>query len=796
MPEKILLIGPVSGRLTELASKVSAIQSKHGPFTALFILGDLFHPNPTDSVLQQQTDLLEGKLTLSIATYFYRGTTPLPSPVAAMITEAGKQNNKDVPEGLVKVVENLYYAKGKSGTFTTPTGFRVAFVGGRWDAKAYAEASEAGTQFDPEEWYESPTQRSEDEALPYITPATIHRLLALPSFRLPSPSPSITTTSTNGGSAKAGTLAAARTAAAQETARSSAQSSALTLLTSRTSIDLLLTSVWPSGVTLFSTPSPPNPSDPLGGLPDGTARMWGSPAIARLASHGCPRYHFSLAPTPAAEGEEGVLPVGISEETLQMGAFWERPPYLTDLSSYLPQPLDLGTPAGRREAEKLKSVTRFVSLAKFANEKKRRWFLALNLTPAEKQEVGQVTVPGNVTQTPYFVPKQWGHGVKRQPPPAAVVGEEDGGVNYRFQEQRKRQRGEGDSEVPPKGYVCRICGVEGHYIRACPSKAQQNNSASTGTNTTPLPTNTNPDGDQKGGWTKTTMPLPAGLPAKPSFSTHPNANPRRQLIPVGPSNCWFCLSNPSVAKQLIITIGSDSYLVFPKGPFSHPSINSIPFNANHLLVVPLTHTSNLLPPNHPVLNRGDDLEEARERERVRTEMEETKKCVRAIWEEKGHVMLEWTLVRAQTSSRMTHFQTQLLALLSGVAEKFDLVKKLDDGLEKVYTGSKILRNQNEIEGYFAGQVPAAEGEGEQDGYFHLALHQGERKEWLIPLTTNTRFPVQFVRHTLAGIFELPQLADWKTSIGAQEGKGEEEEEVAVEKKNSAGFRGLLMSNSS
>lgn len=177
-------------------------------------------------------------------------------------------------------------------------------------------------------------------------------------------------------------------------------------------------------------------------------------------------------------------------------------------------------------------------------------------------------------------------------------------------------------------------------------------------------------------------------------------------------------------------------------------------------------------------------------------MEETKKCVRAIWEEKGHVMLEWTLVRAQTSSRMTHFQTQLLALLSGVAEKFDLVKKLDDGLEKVYTGSKILRNQNEIEGYFAGQVPAAEGEGEQDGYFHLALHQGERKEWLIPLTTNTRFPVQFVRHTLAGIFELPQLADWKTSIGAQEGKGEEEEEVAVEKKNSAGFRGLLMSNSS
>ena len=55
MPAKVLLIGPVNGRVTELVSKVSAIESKHGPFAALFVLGDLFsaHPSPSDGLVAQ-----------------------------------------------------------------------------------------------------------------------------------------------------------------------------------------------------------------------------------------------------------------------------------------------------------------------------------------------------------------------------------------------------------------------------------------------------------------------------------------------------------------------------------------------------------------------------------------------------------------------------------------------------------------------------------------------------------------------------------------------------------------------
>lgn len=746
MPEKILIVGPVNGRLTDLVSKISAIQSKHGPFASLFILGDLFSPSPSDSLLQQQSDLLSGTLKLPIATYFYQGISPLSSTILE------KTKERKAEEGLVELADNLYYAKGKSGVFVTKEGFRVAFVGGKWIPEAYASHSSAGQ--DGEEWHESESEREEDETVDHITPSTITRLLAHPSFRLPSPTPSSSSITVT--DAKAGTLAAARAQATIEAARSTAQTTALQILQNRPPVDLLLTNAWPTGITLFSTS--PTTSDPLGGLPDPTTRMWGSPLIAKLSAHACPRYHFALPPSTPEEG----LPVGILEETVAMGAFWERQPYVTDLSAYLPQG------AEGREKGKWKQATRFVSLAKFANEKKKRWFLALNLTPADQQK-GLVEVPGNATQTPYSVPNAArGEGGKRQ---AVKVAEVDDGPNFRFSESRKRQKGEGGEEVPPPGYVCRICGVEGHYIRSCPSKPPPPNTDSSATQ---------PDSNG-GGWGRSTMPLPPGLPSKPAFSSHPN--PRPQLIPVGPSNCWFCLSNPSVAKSLIVTIGAESYLVFPKGPFSHPSINSIPHAGSHLLIVPLTHTSHLLPPTHPASDGGDE----EEKRRVRGEMEITKSSVRAVWSREGHCMLEWTLVRVKTSSRMTHFQTQLLALLDTVIESSGLVKKLDDALEAQLNGlkgkkGKVLRNPSDIGSYFE----KGSGAKEEDGYFHMILHLEEKKEWLVPLDTQTRFPVQFVRSTLSKIFDLPELADWKTA----EVTTEEEE-----KENSQGLRRLILAQS-
>ena len=194
---------------------------------------------------------------------------------------------------------------------------------------------------DAETWHESDEQRAQDERLAHITPATVHRLLAHSSFRLPSQTPSTTTTTQSNG-AKPGTLAAARASALADQARITAQTAALETLDARPPIDLLLTNCWPTGITLFLQLSET--------LPDPTARMWGSPAIARIAAHACPRYHFALAPSAS----DSDVPVGIQQETLEMGAFWERVPYVTDLSSALANRAQLvETPAGRRQVEKV-----------------------------------------------------------------------------------------------------------------------------------------------------------------------------------------------------------------------------------------------------------------------------------------------------------------------------------------------------------------------------------------------------------------------------------------------------------
>jgi len=43
---------------------------------------------------------------------------------------------------------------------------------------------------------------------------------------------------------------------------------------------------------------------------------------------------------------------------------------------------------------------------------------------------------------------------------------------------------------------------------------------------------------------KPNVPLPAG-----------ERGNKREVLPVGPEDCWFCLSNPQCAKHLIVALG-------------------------------------------------------------------------------------------------------------------------------------------------------------------------------------------------------------------------------------------------
>lgn len=198
------------------------------------------------------------------------------------------------------------------------------------------------------------------------------------------------------------TLAAARAAAAAESAAAAP----------RPPIDLLLTNEWPSGVTLFSQTELPHP----------TARMWGVPPIAALARAGTPRYHFALAPSPRANAAPIV---GLDQADCETGFFWEREPYINEL----PLQSAPGTEA---------SVTRFVSLARFGNPKKARWFMALNLTPAASSATLPPR-PSNSTPSPYLTTQAKGDakGKKREGAEGAEGLQENGsaeeaGPNFRW----------------------------------------------------------------------------------------------------------------------------------------------------------------------------------------------------------------------------------------------------------------------------------------------------------------------------------------------------------------------------
>ncbi|WVR05612.1 hypothetical protein IAU60_002634 [Kwoniella sp. DSM 27419] len=123
---KILAIGSPLSELATLTAKITAINSKHGPFDACVIVGDLF---------QEGSDGHEvGGLIFPVPTYFTVGKHALPETVRDRILETGGE-----------VVNNLVYL-GKSAVLTTAQGLKIACVGGSYTEEGY---NTTGDQFSP-----------------------------------------------------------------------------------------------------------------------------------------------------------------------------------------------------------------------------------------------------------------------------------------------------------------------------------------------------------------------------------------------------------------------------------------------------------------------------------------------------------------------------------------------------------------------------------------------------------------------------------------------------------------------
>lgn len=439
-------------------------------------------------------------------------------------------------------------------------------------------------------------------------------------------------------------------------------------------IDVLLTMTWPTGITMFSNPEK---------LPHATSRMWGAPPIAQLARACQARYHFSLAPGSCGlPDDEITLPLGIAgldntedgKKLRQTGLFWEREPYRND------QP-----PASHPFC----NTTRFITLARLANAKKQRWFMALNLVPAgnisssEAKAMANKPIPGT-TPSPYS----------------------SGGYGGRIGDSSKRKAvGGGPIEDMESGPNFRWSGDASRGKRS-----------------------------KRGGAN--------GLPSRPNGPLPDGPREKRPLaIPVGPQDCWFCLSNPQCAKHLIVDIGSECYIAMPKGqlpPTSDP-LSPVP-GGGHVLIIPIEHIPSLL--GHP------DPELARP---IAKEMQAWRDALRKAYDSFDAVPVSWEVCKT-VGTRAGHMQSQVVpiprSMFEGIEEYFrEAAKKWE---------YRFIEDQEEVQELLAIDDDAAIRSKRCD-YIRLDF---DNRTWIM-LLKDQRFYLQFPRETLASYLNVADRADWK-----------------------------------
>lgn len=438
-------------------------------------------------------------------------------------------------------------------------------------------------------------------------------------------------------------------------------------------IDILLTHSLPQLLTVNATILPKDPNAPA----------WGCPPITDVLRASQPRYHFSGG---------------------AVGEFWEREPWLWDRSS---------TNGGNFDHS---SITRYVNLGQFGNETKERWFYAFNILPISE---AQSTKPPNATNSPYSMVMR-----PNQKRGLTNFGDDefDSGTNFRFGEMETRQKKSKTGGPPPPSYVCKICQTSGHWIQECPEKVDKPR-------------------QPKGGYVCRICNTPGHL-----IQDCPSSNQRRgapkdqnsfQPKEIGPGTCWFCLSNPQVAKHLIASIGSETYLTLPKGQLPDTTKNCPVPGGGHVLLIPIAHYPSLLSlPSELAIP-------------IVAEMEHYKSALKRCYEAYSASMVSFEVAKLSgRGARAGHAHLQICPVPHTLASQVETAfleegKKhgIDFVDEEALKGMK--EDLKEAVSYFKVGLPDGKG------LIHLMKPEGS-------------FNLQFGRTTLATLLNTPERANWKT----------------------------------
>lgn len=217
-----------------------------------------------------------------------------------------------------------------------------------------------------------------------------------------------------------------------------------------------------------------------------------------------------------------------------------------------------------------------------------------------------------------------------------------------------------------------------------------------------------------------------------------------------PAECFFCLSNPTVATHLIASIGTDAYLTTAKGPLTTAhTFPALPFPA-HMLIIPLAHAPTLAS-MEPDVRASTYAEMARYRRALQ------RMLLRCAGGKLGAVA--WEVSR--TGGIHTHWQ-----VLPVPAE---LIRRgLVDAAVKVEAENErypAVREKDVGDGAEEGRdffrmVVWEPPEGE-DGSEDAEQVGGREKHLMLSLDESFRFDLQFGRRVMAKLLGLEGRMHWQ-----------------------------------
>ncbi|KAF9077200.1 CwfJ C-terminus 1-domain-containing protein-like protein [Rhodocollybia butyracea] len=479
-------------------------------------------------------------------------------------------------------------------------------------------------------------------------------------------------------------------------------------------VDVFITNVWPASIPNFSNVPLPASND--------SADV--APPLDDVCKRLKPRYHFSCSGQP---------PV-----------FWEREPFVWE--------------------DENSRASRFISLGSFGGPapesgKKQRWFYAFSIA---SNGAGSTAV-ANATKNPFSASMP-----SRKRP--FQDQEESGGGNYIFGDVKqpgKRSRIENgppgkpppgykchrcdsndhfindcpERQKPPEGYICRLCNMPGHLVRDCPTKHAVGDTGgrkpkegyvcracgSEGhyLDDCPIVNQRNTGGEDGGGRRGKHAPVKE----------------------IGPDECWFCLSNPNLAKHLIVSIGEECYVTLPKGQIipTQDGHAYVP-GGGHVLIVPITHypTLSTIPPDlaPPILD----------------ETERYKSALRLFYAKHSCIPVFFEVSRVSSKgARGVHAHVQAIPIPSSEFNVNDIENAF---ISQGRSQGIDFESENNVEEALASSA------GGRNGYFRVDLPDGRKMVHL--MKPNVPFSIQFGRQVLVSLLGTPERLDWKACMLSEE----------------------------